>query len=160
MSQKRPLEEAYEDLRKKLDNYAGAFRLSPEDAADALQDSYMRLHAEKGMSEYEAKSKLVIALRNNLIDRFRIRKRRRYEPLENLDKFYEVKDYPEENLISNDFLNEIKGVLTPLQFEIISLRVHEEYEYAELAEKLGMTEAAIRTNICRARKLIKEKLLK
>ena len=61
----------------------------------------------------------------------------------------------------NDALDRVKTLIEALpeqQKLVIQLRDIEQYDYAEIAEMLEMNETAVRVNLSRARKTIREKL--
>lgn len=160
MDDEGSLETAYSELRVKLSAYASAFRLPREDAEDALHDSFLRMNSES-LDPAETRARLTVALRNNLIDRFRRKNKFRMESLDVIDGtigYYAGET--DESYARSDILRQIKGLLSGLQYEILCLRACDGLEYSEIARKLKMTETAVRTNICRARKTIKDILRK
>ena len=42
--------------------------------------------------------------------------------------------------------------------KIMTMLIEDDLDYPEIAEKLNMKESAVRTNICRARKLLKKNM--
>ena len=68
-----------------------------------------------------------------------------------LQKQVEAKD-------SMDWVSRIMEDLPEQQKIIVQLRDIEQYDYAEIAKMLDMNETAIRVNLSRARKTIREKL--
>ena len=140
-------------LREKLYRSALRFLQNDEDAKDALQDTFFKLwRNESPQSDAEARSKLFKVLRNGWIDRLR-------RP-PNID----VKDSGVENMaIRPDFSDDTEGLekvittgLTLVQQRIYISIVHDGMEYEDIASKLGMTVEAVRMNMSRARKKIRE----
>ena len=139
-------------LRDKLHRSALSILKDSEDANDALHDVFCKLWTSGQIqSDSEAKNKLFHALRNVCIDRLR-----RQQPA-NLD----------ENICSTlstapDFSQDIQQLettitagLTELQRKIYDMIVHDGIDYDIIALRLGMTVAAVRMNMSRARKIIR-----
>ncbi len=151
---KEVLTSAFLDIRSKMHRIAIRFLHDDEDARDAIQDTFEKLWSKDEVeSNEEARSKLVHVLRNTCIDRTRRKHtvaledpdvaERGYEiPIEDMDKY--------ERLISNG--------LTDLQRQIYNMVVHDCLEYDEIARRLDMSVEAVRTNMSRARKRIRENI--
>lgn len=150
----KPLEEAYLSLRKRLDMAAHSFPLSKDDMEDVIQEGYVRL-AEKGITDdSEAKGKFWVTVRNIMIDKFRKKR-------ENISFDHAEITIPEDshfNLEYDLIRNQMKKILTPRQIKIMTLLTEEELDYPEIAARLNMKEEAVRTSVCRTRKLLKQKI--
>ena len=138
-------------LRDKLHPIALKYLGSDEDAKDALQDTWLKLRS-KGEVEttIEARNKLVTVLRNVCIDHLR---KAREIPI---DVTVDIQAYrmDEEDIeILEQLLQE---GLTPLQKEIFNLVTHEGFDYDEIAKQLSMSVEAVRMNMSRTRKKIRE----
>ena len=153
MNANEPLDEAYHHLRLKLRAYARNFNLAPDDVADALHDSYLRLHGEDLPTAEAAKGKMAVTLRNLVLDLVRKLRRRPAVPLDEETPVYVHESSP---LTTADILERMRLLLSPLQFKIMTLLAVEGLDYAEIADSLEMTEGAVRTNVSRARKTLKE----
>lgn len=148
------LTSSFLELRGRLHRIAMRFLQSDSDAQDALQDTWLKLH-DKSLpeTEQEARNRLVVVLRNLCIDRLR-----RVHP----DSIDAVEGHepaspeapPDEDVA--DLERCLQEALPPLQKEIFRMVVHECLEYDEIAERLGMTVDAVRMNMSRARKRIRE----
>ena len=138
-------------LRDKLHHIALRYLGSDEDAKDALQDTWLKLR-DKGEFEttMEAKNKLVTVLRNVCIDHLR---KAREIPT---DTITDIQAYriEEENIENLELL--LQEGLTPLQKEIFNLVTHEGLDYDEIAKQLSMSIEAVRMNMSRTRKKIRE----
>lgn len=138
-------------LRDKLHHIALKYLGSDEDAKDALQDTWLKLWS-KGEVEtaIEARNKLVTVLRNVCIDHLR---KAREIPI---DMTAEIHAYriEEEDIETLELL--LQEGLTPLQKEIFNLVTHEGFDYNEIAEQLSMSVEAVRMNMSRTRKKIRE----
>ena len=141
-------------LKDKLHRSALQFLKNDEDAKDALQDVFFKLWKSEAIeSDMEARNKLFAVLRNICIDHLR-----RRQPLVAVDEIGK-----ESMTVQPDFSEDIdqldsllsKG-LTGIQRKIYTFVVHEDLEYEEIALKLNMTIEAVRMNMSRARKKIRE----
>ena len=143
-------------LRDKLHHIALKYLESDEDAKDALQDTWLKL---RNGGESEARNKLVAVLRHVCIDRLR---KQKPIPLDAVSA-REMNGYRMEEDNGEYHLSELKRLetllqegLTPLQREIFHLVTHEGMEYEQVAEKLSMTVEAVRKNMSRTRKKMRE----
>lgn len=147
------LTSSFLNLRSKLHHIALKYLSNDEDAKDALQDTWLKLKSKGNISDdNEAKNKLVCALRNVCIDKLRKAKMQSIEDSRTSKFLYytmETEDIKNlENLLSKD--------LSPLQQQIFNLVTHEGYDYELIAEELSMSVEAVRMNMSRARKKIRE----
>ena len=140
-------------LRDKLHRSALGFLKNDEDARDALQDTFFNLWRDGGAeTETEARNKLFAVLRNICIDR--LRKPKTY-PLDETDTdSLEVKAFSFEDMDKYESL--LTSGLTDIQRHIYSLVTHDGMEYDTIAETLGMSVEAVRMNMSRARKKIRD----
>lgn len=138
-------------LRDKLHHIALKYLGSDEDAKDALQDTWLKLRS-KGEVEttIEARNKLVTVLRNVCIDHLR---KTREIPI---DVTVDIQAYrmDEEDIGNLELL--LQEGLTPLQKEIFNLVTHDGFDYDEIAKQLSMSVEAVRMNMSRTRKKIRE----
>lgn len=138
-------------LRDKLHHIALKYLGSDEDAKDALQDTWLKLRS-KGEVEttIEARNKLVTVLRNVCIDHLR---KAREIPI---DVTVDIQAYrmDEEDIGNLELL--LQEGLTPLQKEIFNLMTHDGFDYDEIAKQLSMSVEAVRMNMSRTRKKIRE----
>lgn len=144
-------------LRDKLHHIALRYLQSDEDAQDALQDTWLKLSSKSGVeSSIEAKNKLVTVLRNICIDRLR---KAKLIPIDSISS----NDEPQYSMETEDvekFEQLLRQQLTPLQRQIFNLVTHEGCEYEQIAEQLSMSAEAVRMNMSRIRKKIRETLKK
>lgn len=140
-------------LRDKLHRSALGFLKNDEDAKDALQDTFFNLWRDGGAeTETEARNKLFAVLRNICIDR--LRKPKTY-PLDETDTdSLEVKAFSFEDM--DKYESVLTSGLTDIQRHIYSLVTHDGMEYDAIAETLGMSVEAVRMNMSRARKKIRD----
>ena len=140
-------------LREKLHRSALGFLKNDEDARDALQDTFFNLWRNGTVvTEAEARNKLFAVLRNICIDRLR---KPQTIPLDepsierlevNPDSFEDIEKY--ESLLTSG--------LTDIQRRIYCLVTHDGMEYDEIAKTLNMSIEAVRMNMSRARKKIRD----
>lgn len=140
-------------LRDKLHRSALGFLKNDEDARDALQDTFFNLWRDGGAeTDAEARNKLFAVLRNICIDRLR---KPKTCPLDETDTdSLEVKAFSFEDMDKYEFL--LTTGLTEVQRHIYSLVTHDGMEYDAIAETLGMSVEAVRMNMSRARKKIRD----
>lgn len=140
-------------LRDKLHRSALRFLSNDEEARDALQDTYLRLWAKGPVeSDAEARNKLFAVLRNICIDRLR---RPPSVPISESDT-----DGLETGPPDGEDINRLESLLTTglteIQRTIYSMVTHDGMEYEETATRLGMSVEAVRMNMSRARKKIRD----
>ena len=144
-------------LREKLHRSAIRFLKNDEDAKDALQDTFFRLWKTGGVeSDAEARNKLFTVLRNICIDRLR-------KPTAiSVDE-----SCAESVAVQPDFTEDMKRLealistgLTETQRRIYSMVANDGMEYEDIASALDMSAEAVRVNMCRARKKIRENYIK
>ena len=138
-------------LRDKLHHIALKYLGSDEDAKDALQDTWLKLRS-KGEVEttIEARNKLFTVLRNVCIDHLR---KAREIPI---DVTVDIQAYRMDEEDIGNLEQLLQEGLTPLQKEIFNLVTHEEFDYDEIAKQLSMSVEAVRMNMSRTRKKIRE----
>ena len=150
-------------LKNKLFRLAKQMLDDAEDAQDIVQDAFIRLwNIREKLDQYRSVEALaVVTTRNLCLDKLKSKKYMTGR-VENL------KDEVEETLSDrkqdlSDVVQKIKEIIRTLpeqQQTIIQLRDIEGYEIEEIAKILDMNENAIRVNLSRARKKIREILLK
>lgn len=142
-------------LRDKLRRSAMAFLKDDEEAKDAIQDTFFRLWRNGDVkSEPEARNKLFVALRNTCIDK--LRKPRTLTLDEADNERFETDSFQFEDMTKYESL--LTSGLTDTQRQIYSLIAHRNLEYEEIAELLKMSVEAVRMNMSRARRRIRENL--
>lgn len=140
-------------LRDKLHRSALGFLKNDEDARDALQDTFFNLWRDGGTeTQTEARNKLFAVLRNICIDR--LRKPKTYSLDETDRDSLQVKAFSFEDMDKYESL--LTTGLTDIQRHVYSLVTHDGMEYDAIAETLGMSVEAVRMNMSRARKKIRD----
>lgn len=140
-------------LRDKLHRSALAFLKNDEDARDALQDTFFNLWRKGGVATAaEARNKLFAVLRNVCIDRLR---RPQTIPIAEADTM-QMNVSPAYGEDIERYESLLTAGLTDLQRQIYSLVTQEGMEYDVIAAHLKMTVEAVRMNMSRARKRIRD----
>lgn len=138
-------------LRDKLHHIALKYLGSDEDAKDALQDTWLKLRCKGEVkTTVEARNKLVTVLRNVCIDHLR---KAREIPI---DTTVDIQAYRMDEEDIGNLEQLLQEGLTPLQKEIFNLVTHEGFDYDEIAKQLSMSVEAVRMNMSRTRKKIRE----
>ena len=151
---------AFSRWRNRLLRQALRFLPSKEDAEDVLQDAFIRLwaKAEQIETERDAASLATVVIRNMAVDHYRQQKRKpQTTDVEMLDLQEETADIDERRQLVDEIM---QRVLTPLQLRIVELREYEGLEYDEVASILGMQQPAVRMQLSRARRAIREEYVR
>lgn len=152
---KDTLTTSFLDIRSKLHRIAMRLLQNDENAKDAVQDTFEKLWTKEDIeSNAEARNKLVHVLRNTCIDRLRTN---HSVPLESVETDFEGGyETPTEYMERYEKLI-VKG-LTETQMRTYTLITHDCLEYEEVAKRLNMSVEAVRMNMSRARKRIRENI--
>ncbi len=145
---------SYLALREKLHRSALGFLKNDEEAEDALQDTFFNLwrNGDSIETEPEAGNKLFAVLRNICIDRLR---KNRTVSIDSVDT-EGLQENPQQFEDMKRYESALTAGLTDIQRKIYSKVVHEGREYDEIADDLGMPVEAVRMNMSRARKRIRD----
>lgn len=144
------------------------FRLSlkmlgdEQDAEDAVQESLLKLwHVRDTLVSYDSPGAFATTVtKNTCLDKIRLRKQTK-----TVDDYFIVSDSDNPQLQlerqdTNKLIRMIIQTLPPLQQQIITMKDVEEYETEEIAEITGTTIEAVRTNLSRARKKVREEYVR
>ena len=150
------LTDTYQRIRLRLKAGAGKLLADAEAAEDALQDAFVRLWGRYEVrSGREAEALLTRTVRNVSIDQLR---KRKTVPL--------AGDLPEEDVGENREAlfrrveEMVDSELTDLQRLIVRRHEYEGLTLERIAEELGMQPPAVRMQLSRARKTIREQYRK
>jgi len=148
-------------LKNKLFRFAMRYLDHTEEAEDIVQEVFIKLwNRREKLDEYRSVEALaMITTKNMCLDKL---KSRRYpvDPIDNHRRFLE--NLPEEE--KKDYSEEIGKVrkamksLPRQQQMIMQLRDIEGYDFESIAEIMEMNENAVRVNLSRARKHIREQI--
>jgi len=147
--------------KSKLARYGWYYLKNIDDVNDTLQDLFVRLWKMRfTLANYDS----VLALSMTMMRNMCFDKLRKQKGLVNLsiDQLPDIIDFsPNENQsteITKLYLEINK--LTGLQKEIITLKDIEGYDYQEICQILDLEIGAVRTNLCRARQKIRDRIIK
>ena len=153
-------------LKEKLLAYASKLAAGQFEAEDIVQDVFLKLWSiREQLDEYDSVEALAFRMtKNKVLDEL---KRSRTESLENIEiseynGFYTASN-PEMIVAEKDMVNHVKrliGMLPSLQQTVIRMKDVEGYELQEIAEITGTQIESVRVNLSRARKRIREQLIR
>ena len=143
---------AYKKLQARVERYG-----LTHSEEDALNDAFCRLWVGKyhPAGETEGEKLLYQSMRNRQISLWRSKRRHPQAPLTE----DQIAEQPPDTALEDTFLQIselIKTELTPLQQDILERHDMNDESYSEIADRLGMQEAAVRMQLSRARKKIRE----
>ena len=129
-----------------------------DDAADAVQDAFVKLWQQRGRYESasHAQGAGMTAVRNLSIDAARRNARCSDVSVEQAADVIEETTNEERTLAYQQVRLIIDKELTPKQRTIIDLREMEGLEFDDIAARLDMTAANVRVELSRARKRVRE----
>ena len=146
-------------LRDKLLNYARKLTEDPSDAEDAVQEIMLKLwNMRQKLDEYQSIEALAMTMTHHLCMDIWRAKRPDSLSLEQV-KAPSQSATPERLLEEKDefrLMREIIDSLPTLQRTIIQMKDVQEYETEEIAEITGCSAEAIRSNLSRARKKVRD----
>lgn len=149
-------------LRDKLLNYARRMTDCAEDAEDAVQETLLRLWNRRGELEgcRSVEAFAMTVVRNLCMDLWRTDKEN--QTLDNL-QIADAAVTPEQLLEQKDgqcLMDRIVGSLPPLQQTVMRMKDFEGYETEEIAAITGCSHEAVRSNLSRARRRVRDIYLK
>lgn len=162
MSQERYMAEVL-PIRPKLLHVAKKILQEDDEAEDAVQEVLLKLWRTRHLLEkYDNIAAFVTTTtKNHCLDR--LKQKNRTETLNESHDSKASNDNPQlqlERKNSEEILTLIIGKLPSLQQMIIRMKDIEEYEVEEIAQITGTKVEAVRMNLSRARKKVREEYLK
>jgi len=150
-------------LREKLFHIAQRILVEEQEAEDAVQEVLLKLwHTRDSLGNYDSPAAYATTVtKNHCLDRLKVKNRQ--EPLDDSYFGMAAKDNPYlqlERKNTNEILHKIIERLPPLQQATIKMKDIEEFEVEEIAEITGTTVEAVRVNLSRARKKVREEYIK
>ena len=149
-------------LRQQLFDSSLRILGNEQDAEDAVQESLLKLwRVRDTLKSYVSPGAFAATVtKNTCLDKIRLRKQ-----TQTIDEYFTIcdSDNPQlqlERQDTNKIIQMIIRTLPPLQQQIITMKDVEEYETEEIAEITGTKIEAVRTNLSRARKKVREGYLK
>lgn len=120
-------------------------------ADDFVQDTFEKVWIKKDEISFDKiKSYLFRTLYNKFVDYTRKTK------ILSIDDYSVQSSYQEPNPDLNEILHEALNKLSEIQRSAVLLRDYEGYNYNEIGEILGLTEAQVKVYIFRARKHLQQ----
>ena len=150
-------------LKDKLYRLAKRILVSHDEAEDAVQEVYLKLwNGREKIKKYNKPEAFAMTMiKNYCLDRI---KSKQASNLTIVHQNYKSNDARTEDQVEAKdevgMVFEIMKKLPEQQRIILQLRDVEEYDYSEIAEVMEMNETAIRVNLSRARKMVREELIK
>ena len=142
--------------------YRVAFHLleDSQDAEDAVQELYIRLHAavRNGKAPENMTAYAMSVLKNICIDTMR---RRMVRKVETVDERIPLEDpLPDSRMASKDMLERLMTEMDKLpdpQARILKMKALEGLDYKEISERTGLSQVHVRVLVSMARKTLKRK---
>ncbi len=143
--------ETFNRLRHKLHRAATVLLNDEAEAEDAVQDAFCNLwNTRMPHTSAEARNRLFVVVRNICINK--LKSRRNKINIDEIELSVDDIDTGDAERLRAIAL----AALTPLQRRIFELAVADDMDYPEIATELGLTVEAVRMNMSRARKKIKD----
>lgn len=151
-------------LRSKLLNYARRLGCEADDAEDIVQEALLRLWSKRtGLDQLNSIEAFAMTVTRHLCaDRWRNEAEHRSTTLDNL-QVTSAEQTPEQRLEHKDeyeLIRHIVDALPGLQRIILQMKDVEGYETDEIAAITGCNAEAIRSNLSRARRKVRDTYLK
>ena len=149
---------AFTTLREQMLSLAGRITGNRDDAADAVQDAFVKLwqQQERYGTSSHASGAGMTAVRNTSIDLARRNRRRNDVPVEQIaDDITAITD-EDRTIVYQQVRAIIDKELSANQRAIIDMREIQGMEFDDIADRLGMQPATVRVELSRARKRVRE----
>lgn len=147
-------------LRDKLVGYAQKLTENHSDSEDVVQEVMLKLwNIREQLHEYRSIEALAVKITHNLCMDVWRKKRTKVLSIDRVTVPHQSTMTPERLLEEKDemrLMYRIVDSLPPLQQTILRMRDIEEYETAEIAEITGCSAEAIRSNLSRARRKVRD----
>jgi len=149
-------------FKDKLYRLAKRLLVSSDEAEDAVQEIFLKLwNGKEKIGKYKNPEAFAMTMtKNYCLDRLKSKQagnmkivHSNFQNSENVEKQVEAND-------GVTLVFQIMETLPEQQRMILQLRDVEQYEYSEIAEMLDLNETAIRVALSRARKAIREEMIK
>ena len=150
-------------IRERLFHIAQRILVEEQEAEDAVQEVLLKLwHTRDSLDNYDSPAAFATTvIKNHCLDRLKVKNRQEslndayYERAGNDNPYLQL-----ERKNTTEILQKIIENLPPLQQAIIRMKDMEEYEVEEIAEITGTNIDAVRVNLSRARKKVREEYIK
>ena len=158
MKQSDRITSAFTALREQMLSLAERITGNRDDAADAVQDAFVKLWQQRGRFEsaHHAQGAGMMTVRTTSIDMARRNSHRSVVPVEQaVETVDEVTDN-ESSLAYQQVRKIIDNDLSRNQQMIIDMREIQGMEFEDIASRMNMTAANVRVELSRARKRVRE----
>ena len=150
-------------FKDKVFRLAKRLLVSTEEAEDVTQDVLVKLwNKNESLSGYASVEALAMTMtKNHCLDQLKAKRSSNLRIVHN--NYTDREPCLQQKVEDNDSLTWVAKIINQLpeqQRMIIQLREVEQYEFEEIAKLLEMNETAIRVALSRARKTIREHMLK
>lgn len=150
-------------FKNKVFRLARRLLISVEEAEDVTQEMLMRLwHKKENLEQYKSVEAFAMTMtKNYCLDQLKS-KRASHLKIENRE-FNDSSINLENQVENEDTLNWVERILEQLPVQqkmIVQMRDIEDYDFEKIAEILEMNETAVRVALSRARKTLREAVLK
>jgi len=158
MAQPDRITNAFTTLREQMLSLAERITGNRDDAADAVQDAFVKLWQQRGRYETtsHAQGAGMMTVRTTSIDMARRNSHQADVPVEQATDIIEEPTNEERNLAYQQVRRIIDSELSNNQRMIIDMREVQGLEFDEIAARLGMQPANVRVELSRARKRVRE----
>ena len=150
-------------FKDKLFRVAKRLLISTEEAEDATQEVLIKLwNKHENLDDYRSVEALAMTMtKNYCLDQLKSKRASNMKIVHN--NFTDREASLQQKVEDNDTWNWVEKIMNNLpeqQKLIVQMRDIEEMEFEEISKVLEMNEQAIRTALSRARKVIREKMIK
>lgn len=154
------LTSTFTEMRKGFLKLASKFLPNEEDANDALQEAFCRLWPKRETirNRSEAEALTVTTVKNLCIDT--LRKQHLVTVEIDSERDGEIAECAQDRMEREEQFKEVEKIinrrLTPIQQKIIKMREFDDLSFDIIASELEIQETAVRMQLSRARKIIRE----
>ncbi len=158
MKQPDRITNAFTNLREQMLSLAERITGNRDDAADAVQDAFVKLWQQRGRFESarHAQGAGMMTVRTTSIDMARRNSHRSIVPVEQAAETVDEVTDNERSLAYLQVRKIIDNDLSDNQRKIINLRELQGMEFEDIANRMNMTAANVRVELSRARKRVRE----
>lgn len=149
-------------FKDKLYRLAKRILVSKDEADDAVQEVFLKLwKGRENIANYKSPEAFAITMtKNYCLDRL---KSKQASNLKIVHSNYQTSENIERNIEANDGVEIVFKIMETLpeqQKIVLQLRDVEQFEFAEIAKMLDSNETAIRVALSRARKTVRDAMIK
>lgn len=148
--------------KDKLYRLAKRLLVSKDEAEDAVQEVFLKLwKGREKIQNYKSPEAFAITMtKNYCLDRLKSRQASNLKIVHSNYKNSENIERQIEGIEGVELVTKIMKTLPEKQKIIMQLRDIEQFEFAEISQMLEINETAIRVALSRARKVVREQLIK